>query len=95
MLWSEDMLRPPDSRVDLVTEQMALVREPTFVRPSYRSIGMLGGCQSPPNNLPRSDPKIRLRKGIGEYVWERTEVPHQWRGNFLRLNWGACHKQSS
>ena len=69
MLWSEDMLRPPDSRVDLVPELMVLVREPTFVRPSYRSIGMLGGCQSLPtisySILPRSDPKIRLRKGIG------------------------------
>ena len=64
MLWSEDMLRPPDSRVDLVHEVSNLPHEPTFVRPSYRSIGMLGGCQSLPAILPRSDPKIRLRKGM-------------------------------
>ena len=28
MLWSEDMLRPPESRVDLVPELIVLVREP-------------------------------------------------------------------
>ena len=52
VLRSEDMRRPPDSRVDLVPELMALVREPTFVRPSYRSIGMLGGCRSVPPIMP-------------------------------------------
>ena len=43
MLWSEDMLRPPDSRVELFPELMASPRVLAFVRPSYRSIGMLGG----------------------------------------------------
>ena len=52
VLWSEDILRPPDSRVDLVPELIPLVREPTFVRPSYRSIGMLGGCRSVPPIMP-------------------------------------------
>ena len=51
MLWSEDMPRPPDSRVDLLPEVSNLPRVPPFIRPPYRSIGMLGGCQSPPNNF--------------------------------------------
>ena len=50
VLRSEDMRRPPDSRVDLVPELI-----PTFVRPSYRSIGMLGGCRSVPPIMPEED----------------------------------------
>ena len=68
MLWSEDMLRPPDSRVGLVPELIPLVREPTFVRPSYRSIGMLGGCQSPPNNFAQvgsKDPPAQRNWTVG------------------------------
>ena len=79
MLWSEDMLRPPDSRVDLVPELMALVREPTFVRPSYRSIGMLGGCQSPPNNFAqvgsKDPPAQRNWKGGGFVELASNKTP--------------------
>ena len=77
MLWNENMLRPPDSRVDLVPELMALVREPTFVRPSYRSIGMLGGCQSPPNNFAQvgsKDPPAQRNWKVysNSEVWSRN-----------------------
>ena len=43
VLWSEDMLRPPDSRVDLVHEVTYLPHEPAFSRPSYRSIDRHAG----------------------------------------------------
>ena len=52
------MRRPPDSRVDLVREVSNLPHEPTFVRPSYRSIGMLGGCRSVPPIMPFKRKKI-------------------------------------
>ena len=42
VLWSEDMLRPPDSRVDLVDEVSYLPPEPAFVRPSYLGILVIG-----------------------------------------------------
>ena len=45
------MPRPPDFRVELFPEVSKLPPIPAFVRPSYRSIGMLGGCRSVPWNL--------------------------------------------
>ena len=46
VLWSEDMPRPPDSRLELCPEVSNLPPIPTCVRPSYRSTGMLGDCRS-------------------------------------------------